>query len=877
MPIIRKKNSDVLRLLLVLCLGLSTHIHLQGQTLLSGIISEEATGNPMPDVICTVSSVKDSTLIQYAISGKGGAYTLRFSHSGDTVLLTAQIMGFEPRTIRIANRSQTHDIRLREDYVRLKEVVVKAEDIYQRGDTINYNVASLRSAKDTYISDVIKKLPGVEVSGNGRISYMGKPINKFYIEGMDLLGGKYTIASNSIPVDAVESVQILENHQAVKALQDVSLSERAALNLKIKKDKKLRPVGKITLGTGFDAEEMRYTGEITNLLLKGQTQSLTTLKANNQGKLLAGELSDHTYQTEASASPLAAVPVPLVNPSLGYTPTEISDKSIFNRSGIFTYNRLYRLKEETDFRINASWLDEQQDEYRYVRTIYGYSESQPLTLVREQSAESRMRQGNLTLTFTQNASNRYLNNQFRATGEWSDAYATLSGTDISAQDFEQPYFLMENKLNYIGKWRKDYLTFNSFFRFHRLPQEASFKTATDSVTVQDRSERLFYTKNEVKFNKGIGASSFALGIGLKAETNRIGSDMQTVPDFLRDSTVTSVWNYLQTELYLTPSYNYKADKWSLTLSSPLSWQYLNAKQETENEHTFRHVYVSPSASFYWRMHQFWELYATIGYNHSPGEYKNISDNYYFVNNSILRRGNENQETKKQTRAMLNLSYRNTLDALFARLTATYNRQQSNLLNGYDFIGSHVVQTYHIGGYENTYYSANANVGKILDAIQTNLNATVGFTHTAYTQYQNYMTKNILTNVGYANLTWNTDLAQWWNWSVTGQSIISHIRGGETLWMHKMQTDMTFSLGKWLYTAKLDYSKNQISPSQYKDIVLFHCTLRYKLKKDVQIELRADNLLNKTEYRLRSYSGINQFDEIYKLRPRQFMLKVAFQY
>ena len=77
--------------------------------------------------------------------------------------------------------------------------------------------------------------------------------------------------------------------------------------------------------------------------------------------------------------------------------------------------------------------------------------------------------------------------------------------------------------------------------------------------------------------------------------------------------------------------------------------------------------------------------------------------------------------------------------------------------------------------------------------------------------------------------------------------------------------------------KLDASDNQVAPSRHKRTTLLSGVLKYKLKKEVQLELVADNLLNTKEYSLRSYSGINQIDELYSLRPRQLMLKLGFQY
>lgn len=876
MLIILKKNIDWLKSL-ILCGFLLCVAHIQGQTVLLGVVLEKSSGKPMPEVICTVSSVTDGALLQYGISDKEGRYSLKFLHEADSVLFEAKMLGFKTVALRLPNRTRVRDVRMEDESINLREVVVKPEDISQHGDTISYNVSSLRSAKDTYISDVIKKLPGVEVSESGKISYMGNPINKFYIEGLDLLGGKYSIASNSIPVDAVESVQILENHQSVKALKDVSFTERAALNLKIKEGKKLHPVGRVSLGAGLDEDEMKYAMDVTNLLLKGESQNLTTLKLNNRGKLLGTELTDHTYQTGVEINPLADVPTALVTPVSGYTPPEISDISVFNDSKLFSYNQLFKLKEESQLRINAGYLDERKEGYKYERTLYGYSEERSLEIVREQTAENHLRQGNVAMDLTHNAERLYVDNRLRVAGEWSDADARLEGTEKSEQHFEQPYFLVENKLKVISKWKKDYLTFNSFVRFHRLPQEARFEDDADSAIVQYRSERLFYTKNEASFSKGIGFSTFSLGAGIKAETNKMNTDMKAVPEFLEDSVVSSRWDYNLTELYLTPSYNYKRSHWAFTISLPISWHCLKAEENFGEKHDFRHFSFMPSSRLNWKIHPFWELNVSLGYGKYPSDYRNMNESYYYVNRSSLRRGCGSQEVKEQLRGTVNLSYRNALDAMFSRLTIVYNRQSSNLLSGYDFIGSHAVRTWVPGLYRNSYCSATANVGKILDAIQTNLNLITGFTHTTFTQYQDVKVRNVSANTGYVNVSSSTHITRWWEWGLMWQSIFSHTRGGETLWMHKMQTDMTFSWNKWQCTMKLDASDNQVAPSQHKRTTLLSGVLKYKLKKEVQLELVADNLLNTKEYSLRSYSGINQIDELYSLRPRQLMLKLSFQY
>ena len=54
-------------------------------------------------------------------------------------------------------------------------------------------------------------MPGIEVADNGAIRYKGRPINKFNIEGQDLLGNQYNQATRNMPADAVATVQVMED------------------------------------------------------------------------------------------------------------------------------------------------------------------------------------------------------------------------------------------------------------------------------------------------------------------------------------------------------------------------------------------------------------------------------------------------------------------------------------------------------------------------------------------------------------------------------------------------------------------------------------------------------------------------------------------
>src|SRR5690606_25288856 len=117
----------------------------------------------------------------------------------------------------------------------------------------------------------------------GQITYMGEPIEKYYIEGMDLLEGRYSLANESISANDVSQVEILENHQSIKVLDSLIGSERTSINIKLKNNISLS--GKAEIGSGFSPGLLKVG--ITPLLFSKNRQTFASYQYNNTGHDLA--------------------------------------------------------------------------------------------------------------------------------------------------------------------------------------------------------------------------------------------------------------------------------------------------------------------------------------------------------------------------------------------------------------------------------------------------------------------------------------------------------------------------------------------------------------------------------------------------------------
>ena len=122
-----------------------------------------------------------------------------------------------------------------------------------KGDTLIYNADSFKRETDKKLEDVLKRLPGVEVTSDGGIEVEGKAVSKVMVEGKDFFDGDTKLATKNIPADAIDKVQVLKNYDEVGQLRNVRNNEdRIAINIKLKEGKKSFWFGEITAGLGPD-------------------------------------------------------------------------------------------------------------------------------------------------------------------------------------------------------------------------------------------------------------------------------------------------------------------------------------------------------------------------------------------------------------------------------------------------------------------------------------------------------------------------------------------------------------------------------------------------------------------------------------------------
>jgi hypothetical protein len=241
-------------LLLSLCL---LPIFIMAQNVkLEGIV-KDSLGNPL-EMANVIAFKKGTTFLQsYSITDSKGKYRLSLEQNQDYTLKVSYI-GFDTQDIDISVGNSAADIEktitLKESNESLSEVEITYEmPVKIVGDTIEYNADSFTSGKEKKLEDVLKKLPGIDIDDNGEVEVEGKKVEKVLVEGKEFFDGDSKLATQNIPANAIDKVQVLKNYNEVSGMRGVTNNEdNIALNVKLKKGKKRFWFGEVNAGAGAD-------------------------------------------------------------------------------------------------------------------------------------------------------------------------------------------------------------------------------------------------------------------------------------------------------------------------------------------------------------------------------------------------------------------------------------------------------------------------------------------------------------------------------------------------------------------------------------------------------------------------------------------------
>ena len=236
----------------------------QGGVDITGTVVEDGSNEPIEQATVRLLNVKDSTMVGGVASSRNGNFTLKGIKAG-SYLLHVSFVGFDPlyQPIRITGKTnpvKLGKLALSDGAIQLGEAVVigKAPEVVVRNDTVEYNADSYKTTEGAVLEDLLKKMPGVEVDSEGKITVNGKEVKKVLIDGKEFFSDDPKVASKNLPSKMVEKVQVLDRLSDMARMTGFDDGdEETVINLTVKPGMKQGWFGNAFAGYG---SEDRYEG-----------------------------------------------------------------------------------------------------------------------------------------------------------------------------------------------------------------------------------------------------------------------------------------------------------------------------------------------------------------------------------------------------------------------------------------------------------------------------------------------------------------------------------------------------------------------------------------------------------------------------------------
>ncbi|MDD3079163.1 MAG: TonB-dependent receptor [Paludibacter sp.] len=261
-------------------------LHANAQHSIQSSVFDDKNGQALEMATVRLLSA-DSALIKGAQTDEKGSFTLSKIKKGDYILVVSSV-GYKilKRNIYMDNRDLIlKPVQLKEDVELLKEVDVKgtAAQMVVKGDTLEYNATAFKTQENAVVEDLLKKLPGVEVSTEGKITVNGEEIKKIRVDGKKFFDGDIEQASKNLPADMIEKVQVLDQKSDMAQLTGFEDSDtERIINLTTKPNRRKGIFGNIYGAAGADLnEDFRYDAGASVNIMRGNAQTSINAGGNN--------------------------------------------------------------------------------------------------------------------------------------------------------------------------------------------------------------------------------------------------------------------------------------------------------------------------------------------------------------------------------------------------------------------------------------------------------------------------------------------------------------------------------------------------------------------------------------------------------------------
>ena len=893
-------------LLLFLFLAINTF----AQKTISGVVKNQ-DGDKVPSASITVEEPGKDAIIAYAISNSKGEFSVSFTSTAANVDLKVKAFNHKPTTQQLKNETQTYNFNMQTEATEIQEVKLKTRIITKKGDTISYDLKAFDSKNDRTLADVLAKMPGMEVNKDGSILYQGQPLVKFYVNGKDLMEGGYGVINKALPKDAVQSVQVLENHQPVKILQDKVPSDQAAINIKLKR--KVTMTGRGEAGIGFDDNKnLLYNLKLTPMFFGQKNQWVVNYKTNNNGDPVQDEGNMFSFGSRWEGMRRSNAQNGWLSVESASTPNLPVSRYLMNNVHYLSANVLTTpfKNKEWEVKVASTYTNNDVERGSYNET-YDKQFNRTTSFQRDNDLYTNKAKGELIITknaklgFFKNTTtfNQYWNaDRARVDVNYIDIFNTPS--KYSDQSVESRTTSFQNSLSTIIPWKKTLLNVMSFISYQDDKQTLQVSPGNYSyfpagLALQnlfedaDRIEQRFRIKTfEANHSATMGFTVKKWTLTPEVGFNYLTNDMRSQLLELKNNQLFGFGDPFNNDLtfrqsvpYANLGLSYKNENWSANLRLPANFTTIKATDLDRGlDKDFSKTTFEPSGFVQYSFASFWKSSVFGNINYGFADVNSLYAGTLLESPLSLSSIDPNNPISQSLGKSIGgrIEYRNPLNNIFFNVNYNNSYNKNNLISNFNTDGTGFgVIRYKERDNTRVTNSENIEVGKYFPKYKSNIS--VNFRNSDTTselsrQDQFYNNDSSSQTLGFKinnsyfswmsfdynfNLGWNK------NESIFGNTSSTSFTNNLNLIFYPIQ-DHSIALN-W------DQINNAQAGRSFKN-GFYDLTYQFAwTKKSIDFELKWMNIANKKLFERITDDAVTTNISRIQIRPSQVMASVKFNF
>lgn len=849
---------------------------------INGTVMDKGTGEPIDGASIMLRNRSGVPLV-YGYSSGDGTFTLTVpeDRAADSLVFEVRMLGYSPFRM-IPPFPEKIEIGLEEDPMELSEVVVTAKQVEKKGDTVTYYIPTLVTTDDRNLGDVLAKLPGVSVDKSGYVKVYGESINKFYIEGSDLLEHRYNIATKNLDPRDVKEVKVYEMHQPVRALEGIVESDRAAIDIILKESAKAHWLGTLQAEVGGSTQNpwVPYSAGGMLMNISKAFQTINVLKTDATGNTVTSVLNKTDLATDLDNFDFRYRYTPTAYTGISHDTAPIDDiRTRFNNTWAASTNNKFTVGKKKQLVIGVSGLyeDEIQDSDNSVTRTYDLSDGTTISFTERNATHSRAYTGYGNINATINTHQLYLRENFQIEFSGSNAVNSLGGTSSKTENAGLEGMNILNYLRFVKRLERTGFGLEIFTQYSELSEDLEILSSEEEEpAIQNIGGKYFF--NTIRYNF---SHSPVKWMTLRSYTSldylhrRFGTELSGLSISGQQTTLDNDVKLQYIKPYESLYAEFSVKQFKATAGAEFWYQYINYHiDDRGNDHKLA---VNPTLNIKYEFGPRFGIKAGAAYRLSPIDEQQIFTGLVMRNYKYLTQGRTDLEQLPGYSIDGEIDFRDPISGWYLKGSAYWSAGRSFELTRY-FIGDDYivnVQSNEVNDY--SILSGSAEISKAFTSLAGKITGTFDYTRYSSSILQNNIVTDYDSDSYSAGLRYNGGLAYWLSLQYAGDYIYSLFytggkRNGED--NHDMSHALTLSFFPF-QSMELDLS-GEYYFSKFGSDSPVHCffldlSAWYFVNSRLQFFIHARNLFNEKEY---AYSYIGPLEAVrysYRIRPMNILV------